>query len=95
MCVCVCVRACAVLSLTLCDPVDCSSPGSSVHEDFPGKNTIVGCHTIPPGDFTNPGFKLWSPMFQAGSLLFESPGEPKNTGVVVYLFSGGTSSPRN
>ena len=24
---------------TLCDPMDCSSPGSSVHGDFPGKNT--------------------------------------------------------
>ena len=28
--------------LTLCDPVDCSPPGSSVHGDFPGKNTGVG-----------------------------------------------------
>ena len=23
----------------LCDPMDCSPPGSSVHGDFPGKNT--------------------------------------------------------
>ena len=30
--------------LTLCDPMDCSPPGSSVHGDFPGKNTGVGCH---------------------------------------------------
>ena len=28
--------------LTLCDPMDCSPPGSSVHGDFPGKNTGVG-----------------------------------------------------
>ena len=30
--------------LTLCDPVDCSPPGSSVH--FPGKNTGVGGHSL-------------------------------------------------
>ena len=29
--------------LTLCDPMDCSLPGSSVHGDSPGKNTGVGC----------------------------------------------------
>ena len=29
-----------------CDPVDCSPLGSSVHENFPGKNTGVGCHFL-------------------------------------------------
>ena len=31
---------------TLCDPMDCSPPGSSVHGDFLGKNTGVGCHSL-------------------------------------------------
>ena len=31
---------------TLCDPMDCTWPGSSVHEDSPDKNTGVGCHTL-------------------------------------------------
>ena len=32
---------------TLCDPMDCSLPGSSVHPwDFPGKSTGVGCHFL-------------------------------------------------
>ena len=31
------------LCLTLCDPLDCSLPGSSVHS--PGKNTGVDCHS--------------------------------------------------
>ena len=31
---------------TLCSPMDCSLPGSSVHGDFPGKNTEVGCHAL-------------------------------------------------
>ena len=30
------------LCLTLCDRMDCSPPGSSVHRDSPGKNTGVG-----------------------------------------------------
>ena len=34
---------------TLCNPMDCSPPGSSVHGDFPGKNTIVSCHSFLQG----------------------------------------------
>ena len=34
------------LCLTLCDLVDCSPPGSSVHGDSPGENTGVGCHVL-------------------------------------------------
>ena len=30
----------AQLCLTLCDPMACSPPGSSVHGDSPGKNTV-------------------------------------------------------
>ena len=44
----------AQLCPILCDPIDCSPPGSSVHGDSPGKNTGVGCHAI-PGDLPNPG----------------------------------------
>ena len=47
------------LCLTLCDPLDCSLPGSSVHGDFLGKNTGVGCHVllqwIFPTQGLNPG----------------------------------------
>ena len=32
--------------LTLCDPMDHSPPGSSVHGVSPGKNTGVGCHAL-------------------------------------------------
>ena len=37
-----CVCLVAQLYLILCDPMDCSLPGSSVHGDSPGKNTGVG-----------------------------------------------------
>ena len=36
----------AQLCPTLCDPMDYSPPGSSVHWDFPDKNTGVGCHFL-------------------------------------------------
>ena len=41
--------------LTLCDPMDCSLPGFSVHGDFPGKNTGVGCHVLLQGIFPTQG----------------------------------------
>ena len=40
---------------TLCDPIDFSSPGSSVHGDSPGKNTGVGCHLLLQGIFPTQG----------------------------------------
>ena len=41
--------------LTLCDAMDCSLPGSSVHGDSPGKNTGVGCHALLQGIFPTQG----------------------------------------
>ena len=41
--------------LTLCDPLDCSPPGCSVHGDSPGKNTEVGCHFFLQGIFPTQG----------------------------------------
>ena len=48
--------------LTICNPMDSSPPGSSVHGDSPGKNTGVGCHALLQGIFRiqrlNPGLPL-------------------------------------
>ena len=38
----------------LCDPMDYSPPGSSVHGDSPDKNTGVGCHALLQGSFPTP-----------------------------------------
>ena len=43
------------LCLTLCDPVDYSPPGSSVHGDSSGKKTGVGCHALLQGIFPTQG----------------------------------------
>ena len=45
----VCVCACAQSCPTLCNPMDCSLQGSSVHGIFPGKTTGVGCHFLLQG----------------------------------------------
>ena len=36
----------AQLCPTLCDPLDCGLPGSSVHRDSPGQSTGVDCHSL-------------------------------------------------
>ena len=52
--------SCAYSCLTLCDPMNCSPSGSSVHGDSPGKNTVVHCHALLKGIFpiqgSNTGF---------------------------------------
>ena len=35
---------------TLCDPMDCSLSGYSVHGNFPGNNAGVGCHFLLEGE---------------------------------------------
>ena len=63
---------------TLCDPMDCSPPGSSVHGDSPGKNSEVGCHALQRIFLTqgsNPRL-LHLLNWQAGSLPLVPPGKP-------------------
>ena len=77
------VQAC----LTLCDPMDCSPPGSTVRGNFPGKNARVGCHALLQGIFRTQESKHRSPAVQVDSLLSEPLGKPKNTGVGCHLFT--------
>ena len=72
---------CSVTKLcpTLCDPLDCSPPGSSVssvHGVFPGMSTGVVCHFLLQRIFlderTNPCLLLW----QAYSLPLSHLGSP-------------------
>ena len=43
---------------TLCEPMNCSPPGSSVCGDSPGKNTGVGYHVLLQGIFLTQGSNL-------------------------------------
>ena len=59
--------------LTLCDSVDCSPPGSSVHGGSPAKNTGVFLPFPSPGDLPNPG-RGWV-----------KPGSPACGQILYYL----------
>ena len=48
----------------LCNPMDCSLPGSSVH-GFPRQEYWSGLPCLPPGDVPNPGIKPTSLMSPA------------------------------
>ena len=66
------------LCLTLCNPMDCSPPGSSVNDDSPGKNNGVGCHALLQGIFLTQGLNprlLHLLNWQAGSLPLVPPGK--------------------
>ena len=67
---------------TLCDPMDCRLPGSSVHRDSPGKNTGGGCHALPQGIAPTQGSNLCllhSLHWQAGSLPLALPGKASSS----------------
>ena len=49
---------------TPCDPLDCSLPGSSVHE-FSRQEYQSGLPFPPPGDLPDPGIEPVSPALQA------------------------------
>ena len=80
---------------TLCDPMDCNLPGSSVHGDSPSKNHGVGFHALLQGIFptqgSNPGLPhcrriLYHLRHQESSRILEW---------VAYHFSRGSSRPGN
>ena len=79
----------------LCNPVDCSPPGSSVHRDSPGQNAGVGCHALLQGIFptpeSNPG------LLHCRRILYclSHQGSPRILEWVAMPFSRGSSQPRN
>ena len=73
MCVCFIAQSC----LTLCDPMDCSLPGSFVHGNSPDKNTGVGCHALLQWIFetqgSNPGLPHCRQILYCLSLQGKNP----------------------
>ena len=67
---------------TLCDPMDCSPPGSSVHGILQAR--ILEWLPFPSrGDLPNPGIKPGSPALQTNSLPSEPPGKPLCCGSLI------------
>ena len=70
---CECV-SCSVWTI-LCDPIDCSPPGSSAH-GFSRQEYWNGLPFLPPGDLPYPEIEPRYPALQADSLPSEPPGKP-------------------
>ena len=68
----------------LWDEMDCSSPGSSVHEYSLGKNTGVGCHALLQGIFPTQGLNPGLPYCR--QILYHLSSQGSN----IYGFLGGT-----
>ena len=77
--------------LTLCNPMDCSLPGSSVHGNSPGKNTGVGCHALLQGIFPTRGSNLGLSHCRQILYHLSHQGSPRILEWVPYLFSRGSS----
>ena len=68
--------------LTLCHPMDCSQPGSSVHAPILQAKILEWVAMPPPGDLPDPGIDSASPVAPAlagGFFTSESLGEPRVT----------------
>ena len=61
------------LCLTLCNPMNCSPPGSM---GFSKQEYWTGLPCPSPGDLPDPEIEPGSPALQADSLLSESPWKP-------------------
>ena len=85
---CVCVGSVAQLCLTLCGPMNCSPPGSSVLEFF-RQEYCVGCHFLLQGIFLtqrlNPCL-LCLFHWQADSLPLTCQGSPDHKCISYHFF---------
>ena len=78
--VCVCVCFVIMSCPTLCDPMDYSPPGASVHRDSPDENTGVGCHALLQAIFPTQGLHPGLPY--CGWILYSlNPREAQEYGV--------------
>ena len=76
VCVCICAQSC----LTLCNPMDCSPPGFSVHGVFQAR-ILEGLPFPTPGDLSDPGTEpttttLVLPALAGGLFTAVPPGKP-------------------
>ena len=81
--------------LILCDPMDCSMTGSSVHGDSSGKNTEVGSHALLQGIYPTQGSNWGLLNCRQILYLLSHQGSPRILEWVAYPFSRGSSWLRN
>ena len=88
-CVCLVIQLCP----TLCNPMGCSPPGSSVHGDSPGKNTGVGCHALLQGIFPNQGWNPGLPHCRWILYCLSHQGSPRTLEWLSYPSPGDLPDP--
>ena len=90
LCCCLVTQSCP----PLCDPMDCSPPGCSVHGDSPGRNTGVGPHFLLQEIFLTPplslihlilpvSLKTWGMHLHFPFALLASSHSPDMTSVIL------------
>ena len=83
------VKVKSLSRVRLCDPMDCSPPGSSVHGSF--RQEYWSELLFPtPGDLLDPGIKLWSlasPALADGFFTTEHLGSPFWILLTIYNMS--------
>ena len=72
---CCCCRLVTKLCPTLCNPMDCSLPGSSVCGILQARTLESGLPFPSPGGRPNPGIKPFSPALAGRFLTAEPPGK--------------------
>ena len=77
--VCLVIHSC----LTLCDPMNCSPPGSSVHGDSPERNIGVSCHALLPQIIPTQGLNLG--LLHCRQILYHlsHQGSPKTASWII------------
>ena len=89
----ICIVPCLVTQPcpTLCNPMDCSPPGSFVHRDSPGQNSGVGSLSLLQGIFPTQGSNLGLPHCRQILHHLSNQGSPRILEWVAYPFSRGSS----
>ena len=72
------VCASSLSQVRLCNPMDCSPLGSSVHGSSLGKNTGVGCHALFQGIFPTQGSNTGLPHCRWVLYQLSHQGSPKS-----------------
>ena len=80
-------------SLTVCNPMNCSPPNSSLHEDSPGKNTEVGCYALLQGTFPTQGSNPGVPHCKEIIHCLRYQGSPRVLAWGAYHFSRDLPNP--
>ena len=90
-CACLVTQSCP----TLCEPMDCSPPGSSVHGDSLGQNTGVGSLSLLQGIYPTQGWKPGLPHCRRILYQVSHQRNPRIPEWVAYPFPRRSSWSRN